>query len=246
MNQSQNQSSTPTTVVNQTIVQQPAIRKYNCPYCLGRVEGKPSENGLQSMTCPNCGGVLTESDAISEPVQQQVVQTVQPQTYSQPAAQTYTRSAEPVYPRQSLGDKIKSCFGTIFAFVIIGAIVFGGFKFYEWYDNRHQNNQPGYHEEYDNRPEQHDPIYVPALGRDVSWDTEYECYYDRQTDCYFFRNTDMDPPVWQYWFEGISSDYGDYGWMEWDAKEVRWYVQTGANNWEPLPADKTSGLWHFD
>ena len=243
MQQSQNQSSSPTTIVNQTIVQQPTIRKYNCPFCGGRVEGVPSANGLQSMTCPNCGGILSESDAIDEPVPQPVVQT---QTYSQPVQQTYTRSAESVYPRQSFGDKLKSCFGTILAFVIIGTIAFGGFKFYEWYDSRHQYSQPGYYEEYDNRPEQHEPMYVYVLGRDVAWDNEYDCYYDRQTDSYFFLNTDMDPPIWQYWFEGVSSDYGDYGWLEWDAKEGRWYVQTGETNWELLPEDKGTGLWHFD
>ncbi len=232
--------------MNQTIVQQPTIRKYNCPFCGGRVEGRPSANGLSSMTCPNCGGILSEGDAIDEPVQQ-VVQT---QTYSQPAAapQTYTRAPEqPYYPRQSFGDKLKSCFGTILAFVIIGAIAFGGFKFYEWYDGRHQYSQPYYDDGYyDERPEQHDPVYVPALGRDVPWDSEYDSYYDRQTDCYFFLNTDMDPPIWQYWFEGVSSDYGDYGWLEWDAKESRWYVQIRENQWEPLPEGKGTGLWHFD
>ena len=248
MNQAQNQNSG-TTVVQQTIVQQPTIRKYKCPYCGGLVEGKPAETGLQTMTCPNCGGRLEESDAVSQPAPQ-VVQTVQ--TQPAPAPQTYTRAPEQsYYPRQTFGDKLKSCFGTLIAFAIIGVIAFGGFKFYEWYDSRHQYNQPyyddGYYDNgYDDRPEQHDPVYVPALGRDVPWDREYDSYYDRQTDCYFILNTDMDPPIWQYWFEGVSSDYGDYGWLEWDAKENRWYVQIRENKWEPLPDGKGTGLWHFD
>lgn len=94
--------------------------------------------------------------------------------------------------------------------------------------------------------ESHQPIYVAALGRDVSWSAQYDSYYDAQTDCYFFLNTEMDPAVWQYWFEGISSQYGDYGWLEWDAKETRWYVQTGSDKWELLPETSASDLWHFD
>ena len=94
--------------------------------------------------------------------------------------------------------------------------------------------------------EQHDAMYVAPLGRDVPWNTEYQSYYDKLTDCYFYLNTEMDPPIWQYWFEGISSDYGDYGWLEWDAKEKRWYVQTGETKWEVLPEGKGSDLWHFD
>lgn len=109
-------------------------------------------------------------------------------------------------------------------------------------DGYQHDNNSGYHQS----DERHDPIYVSALGRDVPWSKEYDSYYDKQTDSYFFLNTEMDPPIWQYWFEGISSDYGDYGWLEWDAKEGRWYVQTGEENWEVLPEAKGSDLWHFD
>ena len=94
----------------------------------------------------------------------------------------------------------------------------------------------------------HEDIYVPALERSVSWSSEYDCYYDKMTDCYFLLNTDVEPEVWQYWFETVSSAYGDYGWMEWDAKEQKWYVETGENRWELLP-EKDQGsnyLWHFD
>lgn len=94
--------------------------------------------------------------------------------------------------------------------------------------------------------ESHQPMYVAALGRDVPWSNQYDSYYDAQTDCYFFLNTDVEPPIWQYWFEGISSQYGDYGWLEWDAKESRWYVQKSADKWELLPEQDASDLWHFD
>ncbi len=107
-----------------------------------------------------------------------------------------------------------------------------------------QNN--GYNNQIAVTDSSHQPIYVAALGRDVPWNTQYDSYYDKQTDCYFFLNTDMDPPIWQYWFEGVSSEYGDYGWLEWDAKETRWYVQTSETKWELLPEKYASDLWHFD
>ena len=89
-------------------------------------------------------------------------------------------------------------------------------------------------------------VYVSALERDVPWSDEYESYYDKQTDCYFFKNKDVDPPIWQYWFEGISSNFGYYGWLEYDYKEQCWYVQVSDDEWEKLSGYDTSQLWHFN
>lgn len=91
-----------------------------------------------------------------------------------------------------------------------------------------------------------DKIYVSALKRDVPWSDEYGTYYDKQTDCYFFKNYDVEPPIWQYWFEGISSDYGDYGWLEYDYAEKCWYVQVSDDEWEVLSGYDTSSMWHFE
>lgn len=91
-----------------------------------------------------------------------------------------------------------------------------------------------------------DSIYVPALSRSVDWSDDYNSYYDQPTDCYFYYNEDITPADWHYWYEGISSDYGDYGWMEWDEKENGWYINTNDDDWEPLPAKYDSArLWHF-
>lgn len=253
--QQQNQPSVvqQTTVV-QTAPQQPTLRKYNCPFCGGRVEGRPSTDGLQSMVCPNCGGALSEGDAIVEPTPQpvvQTVQTVQTPTYSNPAPRsTYrpTRTYRPgCHPLRSIGNFFSSLVKLVIFLVVLFVVCGIAFYINDKFSSNDNGHDDYYYEEYDDRPERHDPIYVPALGRDVAWDTEYETYYDRQTDCYFFLNTDMDPPIWQYWFEGVSSDYGsNYGWLEWDARENRWYVQTGSNTWQPLPEEKGSDLWHFD
>ena len=89
-------------------------------------------------------------------------------------------------------------------------------------------------------------IYVDVLGRNCNWDSEYECYYDEPTDCYFVFNTDVEPPEWQYWYEGISSDYGDYGWMTYDYDEERWYIES-SSGWDVLPDSyDVSDLWYMN
>ena len=83
------------------------------------------------------------------------------------------------------------------------------------------------------------------FDRKLVWNKEYESYYDEKSDCYVWYNTDEKPFVWQYWYEGISSDYGDSGWMEheWDG----WYIETKNNNWMKLPSKyDTSELWYID
>jgi hypothetical protein len=84
------------------------------------------------------------------------------------------------------------------------------------------------------------------FDKKLYWDYGYDSYYDKETDCYVWYNTDVSPNLWQYWYEGISSDYGDYGWMEYE--NGKWYIETSNNNWEELDVQKydTSRLWHFE
>ena len=78
------------------------------------------------------------------------------------------------------------------------------------------------------------------------WDYSYESYYDKDTDCYVWYNTDVSPNLWQYWYEDISSDYGDYGWMEYE--DGKWYIEYDEEEWIWLNPDRydQSKLWHFD
>lgn len=139
---------------------------------------------------------------------------------------------------------VGQCCGCIVLLLIVVGIV----AFFIIRNRKQEQNQHGDQPQIEmQQPENHEDIYVPALERSVSWNTEYDCYYDQPTDCYFFKNTDVEPPIWQYWFETISADYGDFGWMEWDEKEQKWYIETGESKWEKLPEDKYSNyLWHFD
>ena len=86
---------------------------------------------------------------------------------------------------------------------------------------------------------------VVRANKILYFDQDSDSYYDEDSDCWLWLNTDMSPAVWQYWYEGISSDYGDYGWMEHD--DTGWFIEKSANNWVPLP-DKydTGDLWYID
>lgn len=92
-----------------------------------------------------------------------------------------------------------------------------------------------------------DSYYVAALGRSCDWDAKHECYYDVKTDCYFWYNNTTKTHTWQYWYEGISSDYGDFGWMEYDTKEKTWYIEVSDGYWTELPERyDRSRLWHIE
>ena len=84
---------------------------------------------------------------------------------------------------------------------------------------------------------------VVRADRILYYDSAADSYYDEATDCWLWYNTDVEPPLWQYWYEGISSDFGDYGWMEHDADG--WWIEESAGNWISLP-DKydASRLWY--
>ena len=78
----------------------------------------------------------------------------------------------------------------------------------------------------------------------LSWSDYDESYYDADSDCYVWFNTDMDPALWQYWYEGISSDYDDSGWMEYE--DGTWYIETAYGNWEEVDLSAYGDrIWHF-
>ena len=64
---------------------------------------------------------------------------------------------------------------------------------------------------------------------------------------YFWYNDTTKTHTWQYWYEDISSDYGDYGWMEWDSSEQQWYIEVSDGEYIELPSKyDTSNLWHVE
>lgn len=79
------------------------------------------------------------------------------------------------------------------------------------------------------------------------WDSSQDSYYDYTTGSYVWYNTDVSPNLWQYWYDGISTDYeaAGYGWMEYEGGI--WYIEVADSDWEELPTQyDTSDLWHID
>ncbi len=77
------------------------------------------------------------------------------------------------------------------------------------------------------------------------WDSGEESYRDSDSGLWLWYNTDVEPPLWQYWYEPISGDYGDYGWMEYE--DGSWYIEVERGRWMPVPDSyDLSPLWHID
>ena len=91
-----------------------------------------------------------------------------------------------------------------------------------------------------------DSVYVSEIGRECKLDGED--YYDEESKCWFWFNDEVSPAQWQYWYEGISDDYGDYGWMEYDDTENVWYIETSRDNWQTITIESKDEerVWHFD
>ena len=86
------------------------------------------------------------------------------------------------------------------------------------------------------------PSGAKSGDRVLKWYSEYDCYYDAASDCYIGYNSDVG--IWQYWYEGISSDYGDYGWME--HYDDGWFIEASNGNWVALPSRyDSSRLWYI-
>lgn len=74
---------------------------------------------------------------------------------------------------------------------------------------------------------------VLRADRILTWDAGYDSWYDTASDCWLWYNTDVYPNSWQYWYEGISSDFGEYGWMEHDGEG--WWIEYREGDWMQLP-----------
>ncbi|MCQ2482634.1 MAG: hypothetical protein MJ153_04035 [Clostridia bacterium] len=198
-----------------------------CLYCGSSIKLKWKEGALPS--CPNCGATLQE--------------------ITQNSAVDYIQKSSGVNGgiggSGCSGVLVKVIIGYILLQILIVPVAMCESKSkLEEFSRKYESEKV---EENSNIALYGRDFYVEVLGRTVHWMDEYESYYDKETDCYFYYNTDVDPYVWQYWYEGISSDYGDYGWMEYELDEDKWYIEKSYNTWIELPDEyDTSSLWHFE
>lgn len=81
-----------------------------------------------------------------------------------------------------------------------------------------------------------------ATDKVIIYDAKEDSYYDEQTGMWLWFNKDYN--VWQYWYEPISGNYNDYGWMEHD--NDGWWIEASEGNWIKLPVKyNTSNLWYI-
>ena len=189
-----------------------------CQYCDSWTKVKWDGGPLPN--CANCGAPLE-------------IQAMEDQTPSYSRAAVSERSGR--RPR-----RLPILIALILVIVVISGI-FGAMQ-----DSSYENDAVYYNND---EPEFNDvladEIYVSEIGRSCPLLDDGN-YYDEETGTYFWFNTYQNPAVWQYWVEGISEDFGDYGWMEYDDEEEAWYIEA-EDGWELLPSGyDSSKLWHFN
>ncbi len=211
-----------------------------CDYCGKQSKMTWKEN--MTLSCPGCGAPLTIVSALDEEQPQQ-----------RQGADTDSLSPSAVF---ALAFAIIAG-----AVVVVAAAFFLSFKQSGVRDYEYGTNE-GY-TEYVTAPDNTDifgdTIYLDRINdttyvmsedgkesydKRLTWDYGYESYYDKESDCYLWYNTDVAPNLWQYWYEDISSDFGDYGWMEYE--ESGWFIEEDNGYWISLPDSyDDSQLWHI-
>ena len=204
--------------------------QFDCEFCGTSTKERWTEGSIPH--CPNCGSLLYETNAIlardvidNSFVNQQYQEMVQ----------------EPVNSRGSYLVPIITFVAMTTTFIGMAIPMLSSMS-------KSSGNSSSNSSYYNSNLELFgDTIYVESIGREIYWNDQYDSYYDSVSDCYAWYNTDMEPNVWQYWYEDISSDFDeDYGWMEYELDEDQWYIEVGDNDWIALPSRyDTSSLWHM-
>jgi DNA-directed RNA polymerase subunit M/transcription elongation factor TFIIS len=215
--------------------------KYNnvtcyCPYC-GSQTVLSFDEKQTVLECPNCGGQMEIQSAIDE--------------YTQDPSYTEYQKH-----KKSTGKVVLFILFIMYFPALISCFV-GIFNVGRSVKNAVNNSNTNI---VSNTDTYGNVIYLDYIGDNtyaisddgnksydkvIYWNSNYDSYYDVETDCYIWNNTDVSPSVWQYWYEGVSSNYGDYGWMEYDSGS--WWIEESDSNWESYEEiDGENKLWHIE
>lgn len=218
-----------------------------CPYC-----GQQTVLNLdaaavagQSLNCPSCGAPMDIQSELDEI-----------QSQSRPAENTHTYASEESLRRFNQPRKRKK--KTIWIVLAVLALLYGIGRAQEKKPVSLGNPLQQFaitQNSGDTEQPWGDTLYLVRLDgnsyriqnspgdKNLALDGDGN-FYDADSECWIWLNNDVDPAVWQYWYEGISSDFGDYGWMEHDADG--WFIEASEGNWIALPSGyDTSGLWYI-
>ena len=222
----------------------------HCDYCDQDIilNLDANEDVLTDLKCPNCTAPLTIKSALDEYLNDDSASV---SNYAADTGVSYSGPARPKKKRK------------IWPWVIAILVALG------IYGNSLDSSAP--QSSYTTVPQQgtqiqesvsaptqsEDIIYLKNIGGNADtyassdtatkilrWDADADSYYEETSDCWLWYNTDVTPSLWQYWYEGISSNY-ESGWMEHDSSG--WAIETTPGTWIDLPSRyDTSKLWYID
>ncbi len=205
-----------------------------CEYC--GTTSKVSWTGeTQTLSCPSCGGPLNVTACIDE--------------YTQDPA--YTNAPAPARSAQGPKRRIGCGIAVLITLVVlIIASLFEGLRSRQEVIPIETDNTGAIFGETVWLDRNEDGSYTissdgkESYDKKITWDYGSDSYYDREAECWLWYNTDVVPNLWQYWYEGISSEY-ESGWMEYEPDG--WYIETDFGEWIELPAGTdTERLWHME
>ena len=213
----------------------------HCPFCdhesiLTLSATEPTD---KSLACPNCGGTMEIRSALDD--------------YLEPGYDDVSRSGGSYKKRHTGRNVLIGFIVAILALIGLGAYS-GRFLQEEttYEDPYYEDTVPGTGDSYDSvitLTRTGDNSYQISDGgsedKTLVWDDEADSYYDEESDCWVWLNTDVEPAVWQYWYEGVSSDFEASGWME--HYEDGWFIEADIDDWIALPEQYDSGsLWYIE
>ena len=208
-----------------------------------------AEISSRKLECANCGAPLEIRSALDK--YQSGGNTAVSRAYGQNYARARARRRKKIWPVL-----------LVIVAVLAGLIGLGSHVVKKQESQTFQETQAEsfrLNDEFESMPEflNQDTIYLSETGpqtyavssspadKELVWDESADSFYDQETDCWLWYNTDVEPPLWQYWYEGISSDFGDYGWMEHDSDG--WFIEASYGNWIELPEEYDTGsLWYIE
>ena len=223
----------------------------HCPYCdrdtiLNLDAGSP---GMQNLECPHCGGKMEIRSELDNVLSQGNENT---HTYNSAASLENAFNQKP--------KKKLNLWPLIFGIVVL-MFLFNNFRSRRtseyWSNGTTVPLTISESSNYSPLAALSDTVYLNKTGahtytvapsgattgdKVLTWHDEFDSYYEPVSDCYIWYNDAVD--MWQYWYEGISSDYGDYGWME--HYDDGWFIEASNYDWIPLPSkyDQTR-LWYI-
>ncbi len=224
---------------------------YKCEYCgQDAVVNLSADDAVaKSVNCPNCGAPMSIRSELDEAVEANVYE---------PAENTHEYQSEESLKafRESSEKRKKRSVGKTILVVLVVLLGIGRIYGHMQAKKEPEPTASVYTQQLITSADsvalvyKGDHVYATASNADgadktLVWDAEADSYYDADSECWLWYNTDVSPEIWQYWYEGISSDYGDYGWMEHDADG--WWIEASYDNWIQLPEQyDASDLWYID